>query len=507
MSGAVLEARGLTKRFPGVLALDDVSMRLRSGSIHALLGENGAGKSTLIKILTGVHPANAGDVLLHGKVVDIPGIRAASELGIGVVHQERHLIPGFSIAENIMLDRLGPRPTSYVDYDRVKKEATRWLREMGLDLSPSLPVSRLSVAQVQLVEIAKALSLRSRVLFLDEPTASLTPLEADKLFLLLRKLRDDGRTLVFVSHKLEEVQEICDEVTVLRDGRNACPSKSLEGLNRNDLVQLMIGRSERMQVWQQRDHSDRDTVLELDRVATKAGHRDISFALRRGEVLGLYGLVGAGRTELAKAIIGDGRVTGGTVSVAGSPVTIRSVAQALHDHKIGYVSEDRKNEGLILIHSVLDNTGITLWRRLSGRLGWLRDITMRKHTEPVISRLDVRTPSLSQIVENLSGGNQQKISVAKWLAAKVDILIIDEPTVGIDINSKAYIHELIRDLAGTGTSILLITSDMPEMVAVADRILVMAEFAIQGEITNSRDYDSVSKEIMSYIHSAPETVE
>ncbi len=500
MSSIVLETRNLTKRFPGVLALDNVSMSVRSGTIHALLGENGAGKSTLIKVLTGVHPPDGGKILLEGAPVTLASIRAASEHGIGVVHQERHLIPGFSVGENIMLDRLGPRALSRVNFAKLYAEAAKWLGEMGLEIDPATPAGSLSVAQSQLVEIAKALSLQSRVLFMDEPTASLTPHEARGLFELLRKLRDQGRAIVFVSHKLEEIMQLCDTVTVLRDGRNACDSKNLAGLMRDDLVQMMIGRSERIPVWKQRDHSGREAALELRDVFSADGHRSISFTLRQGEVLGFYGLVGSGRTELAKAIFGDRKITSGQVLVDNKPVNIRNVPQALYSHKIGYVSEDRKGEGLILIHSVLDNAGITVWRRLKNAFGILTDGAVSKHTGPVIEKLEVRTPSLSQTISNLSGGNQQKISVAKWLAANVKVLIIDEPTVGVDIKTKAYIHELIRDLSENGTSILLITSDMPEMVAVADRILVMDDFALCGEIVNSRDYTSVSRQIMSHIH-------
>lgn len=496
----VCEARNLTKLFPGVKALEDVTIRLKRGSIHALLGENGAGKSTLIKILTGVLQPNAGDVILNGASVTIADPRAAAKLGIGVVHQERHLIPRFSIAENIMLDRLGDKATSLVDFEAVNAEAAKWLKVLDLDLDPRTPVNRLSVAQMQQVEVAKALSLQSQVLLMDEPTASLTPHETENLFALLKRLRDDGVTIVFVSHKLEEVLSICDSVTVLRDGRNACDSKSLKGVTRADLVQMMIGRSEQIPDWAPRDRSGENPVLELRDVCSDQGHEDINLILRKGEVLGLYGLVGAGRSELAKTIIGHFRVTSGAVLINGKAAEISSVSDALNTYSIGYVSEDRKTEGLVLIHSVIDNAGITTWQRLSNAFGLLTNAKVKKHVTPVITKLEVKTPSLDQYVNNLSGGNQQKVSVGKWLAANVEILIIDEPTVGIDIKTKAYIHELIRDLSDGGTSILLITSDMPEMITVADRILVVDQYRIHGEIINDRDYDRVSAEIMSYIH-------
>ncbi|MBA3518162.1 MAG: sugar ABC transporter ATP-binding protein [Rhizobiales bacterium] len=499
-SAFALEARHVTKTFPGVKALQDVSIRLRRGSIHALLGENGAGKSTLIKVITGVHQPDTGEILLDGVPTQIRNAHHGSSLGVSVVHQERHLVPRFSIGENIMLDRLATGPLGTVDYQSVHREASKWLAVLGLDLDPRTLVYRLSVAQMQLVEVAKALSHESRVLLMDEPTASLTPHETDTLFALLRKLRDSGVTIVFVSHKLEEVLDICDHVTVLRDGRNACESQPMAEMTRQDLVRLMIGRSEQIPDWTARSLAAAEPVLELRAVATELGHRDIDLTLRRGEILGLYGLVGAGRSELAKSIIGLFRVTAGEIRVRGQPARIDSVATARDRYRIGYVSEDRKGEGLILMHSVLENAGITVWRRLASSLGFLTDRAVRGAVEPAIRKLEVRTPSLDQIVNNLSGGNQQKVSVAKWIAAGVEILIVDEPSVGIDIKTKAYIHTLLRELTDAGTSILLITSDMPEMITLADRIAVLDEYRLKGEFANARDYEKMSAEIMRLIH-------
>jgi ribose transport system ATP-binding protein len=499
-SDAVFQARGVSKFFPGVKALEGVSITLAKGSIHALLGENGAGKSTLIKLITGVYRPDEGELFVDGKGVQFTSTRDAMKAGIGVVHQERNLIPRFSVGENIMLERLSGRLLKPIDYAEINREARRWLEVLGLDLDPALPVSQLSVAKMQLVEIAKALSLRSHVLLLDEPTASLTPHETVALFALLKKLRDEGVSIIFVSHKLEEVQEICDQVTVLRDGRNACESQSIVGLGRQDLVRLMIGRSEQIPNWRARDFSSAPPVLELEGIATPLGHRDISVTVRRGEIVGLYGLVGAGRSELAKSIMGLFPATAGTIRLDGKPVVIGSVGEAIHTHKLGYVSEDRKQEGLILLHSVLDNAGITLWRKLAKFGGFLTDQTVRNSAEPYIRKLEVRTPSLGQLVGNLSGGNQQKISVAKWLAAGVRLLIVDEPSVGIDIKTKAYLHELLRELSDSGTAVLLITSDMPEMITLADRIVVMNGYRLAGEVANTRDYKVVSEGIMNLIH-------
>ncbi|MCA3437060.1 MAG: sugar ABC transporter ATP-binding protein [Rhodobacter sp.] len=495
-----LQVSHVSKSFPGVRALHDVSMTMTAGSVHALLGENGAGKSTLIKIVTGICKPDSGTVSMNGATVRFANPRQAAAGGLGVVHQERNLVTRFSVGENILLDRLGNRALSLVDYTSLHREAEKWLKLLDLDVDPRTIVSRLSVAQMQLVEIGKALSLQSRVLLLDEPTASLTPNESKVLFRVLRRLRDDGVAIGFVSHKLEEVFDICDRVTVLRDGRNACDSAGLSQLDRNDVVQMMIGRAERITTRAPRPGTDAAPYLELRGYGSGAGHRDINLTVRPGEIVGLYGLVGAGRSELARAILGLSKQVAGEVRVLGRAVHISSVAQALHHHGIGYVSEDRKAEGLILMHSVLANGGITIWRKLANALGLLRDTTIAARVGPVLTRLEVKTPSVHQITGNLSGGNQQKVSVAKWLAAGVRLLIIDEPSVGIDIKTKAYLHDLIHELAEQGTAILLITSDMPEMIDVADRILVMDGYRIKGEVGNDRSYDPVSRAIMGLIH-------
>jgi ribose transport system ATP-binding protein len=496
----VFEVRDVEKAFPGVLALKGVNMSLLPGSIHALLGENGAGKSTLIKVITGVHQPTAGSIHLDGVQTVFASPRDAIARGVGVVHQERNLFPRFSVAENIFLEQLSASYLKPVDYARLNREARPWLEALELDIDPATPVSDLSAARMQLVEIAKALSLRSRVLLLDEPTSSLTSSEADLLFTILRRLRDDGTSLVFVSHKLEEVQEICDRVTVLRDGANACDSLPMEGVDRNRLVQMMIGRAEGIASWRRRETRSHPEALGLSDVSTPFGHVQVSLSVRKGEIVGLYGLVGAGRTELAKAIMGKFPVTGGEIRVDGTPVRIGSVAEAVHRHRIGYISEDRKNEGLILLHSVLANSGVPIWRNLSRLFGTLTDGRVRDEVIPYLRKLEVKTPSLAQSTVNLSGGNQQKISVAKWLAAGVPCLIVDEPSVGIDIKTKAYLHELLRELAGKGTAILLISSDMPEMIALADRIVVMDDYRITGEVENTGVYADMSHRIMDLIH-------
>ncbi|MBN8995010.1 MAG: sugar ABC transporter ATP-binding protein [Rhizobiales bacterium] len=499
-----LAIENVSKSFPGVRALDGVSLNLKGGEIHALMGENGAGKSTLIKIITGVHRPDSGRVLLDGKPVEFPTPRAALAAGIGAVHQERNLIPRFSVGENIMLERL-PVKGGLVDYEAVHREARRFLDMLDRGIDTRVEVRTLSVAQMQIVEIAKALSLEARVLLLDEPTASITEHETAALFTLLRKLKSEGVAIVFVSHKLEEVFAIADRVTVLRDGRIAAANEPMSEMTRQRLVTLMVGREERVAQIRARPSGASEVVLEARGLATSFGHRDVSFELHRGEILGLYGLVGAGRSELARTLFGGGEITGGELRVNGRPVRIASMHEALGRYRMGYISEDRKQEGLILMHSVRENIAITIWRKLAGALGLVAPRSEARAVMPFVKRLEVRTPSINQTVGNLSGGNQQKVSIAKWLAAEAQILVIDEPTVGIDIKTKTYIHELIGEIAAEGVSVLLISSDMPEMITLADRILVMHGFRIVGEVENDHRYETTSKAIMSRIHRVEET--
>jgi ribose transport system ATP-binding protein len=494
-----LALESVSKSFPGVQALDGVSLDLKAGEIHALMGENGAGKSTLIKIVTGLLRPDSGRVLLNGRPVAFGSPRDALREGVSAVHQERNLIPRFSVGENILLERL-PIRNGLVDYGAVEREARRYLELLDPGIDPRAEVRSLSVAQMQIVEIAKALSLEAKILLLDEPTASITEHETAALFTLLRKLRDDGVAIVFVSHKLEEVFAIADRVTVLRDGKNVAKGARLSEMTRQTLVSLMIGRAERVAQMGERKVDLARVALEARGLSTARGHHEITFSLHHGEILGLYGLVGAGRSELAHAILGAGRILAGELLIRGRPVRIRDVHDAATRFRIGYVSEDRKQEGLILMHSITRNVAITIWRRLANALGLINPRGETRAVAPLVERLDVRTPSLGQIVGNLSGGNQQKVSIAKWLAAKSEILIIDEPTVGIDIKTKTYLHELIGEIAREGASVLLISSDMAEMITLADRILVMHGFRLVGEVANDHRYETTSKAIMGCIH-------
>lgn len=495
----LLEMRGICKAFPGVQALDAVSLTLNAGEVLALLGENGAGKSTLIKVLTGLYHAEAGSIIVNGTEVHFASPREAHASGIAHVPQERNLIPRFSVGENIMLEAL-PRRGLAIDYDAVHREAQKWLDMLHVPIDSRTSVSDLSVAQMQLVEIARAISRQGRILVLDEPTASITPHETGVLFDLLRQLRDQGVGIIFVSHKLEEVFELCDTIMVLRDGRNVGEKTPVNEIDREALITRMVGRAQVAHELPPREQPPGAPALELRAVTTSSGASNVALTVHRGEILGLYGLVGAGRSELARSIIGVDRVVSGEILVDGKAARIRSAGEALDRYGIGYVSENRKEEGLILLHSVMSNVSITIWKRLQNLLGWVGSGVERAAVQPYVEKLDVKTPSLATVVGSLSGGNQQKVSLAKWLSAGVKVLIIDEPTVGIDVRTKSNLHDLIWDLAGNGMAVVLITSDMPEMVRLADRIVVMRAGRITGELKNSHEYAEVSQQIMGFIH-------
>ena len=500
--GAVFEITGISKAFGGIAALDQASLRLSGGEIHALIGENGAGKSTLINIATGVYAPDLGQVLLDQAPLELSGPKSAAEHGIAVVHQERNLVGAFSVAENLFLGHQ-PRSRGVVSYRRMFGDARPWLREVGLDVDPSTEARQLSPGQAQLLEIARALSARCRVLFLDEPTSSISETDSEHLFAILRGLRDRGTAIVFVSHKLEEVYGLCDRVTVLRDGRNVVTGRRLADISRADIVRAMVGRESQAPAAASRQREAGAARLMLAGVATEYGHEDVDLTVHAGEIVGLYGLVGAGRTELARCLVGLGRITGGTVSIDGARARVRNPYDALRRYSLGYVSEDRKGEGLILGHSISRNVGITIWDRVSGRLGRISERAVRPAVTRQAENLRIKMNSLSQAVARLSGGNQQKVSLAKWLAAETDILLLDEPTVGVDVGAKAEVHGLVRGLADQGKAILLISSDLREVVQLADRIVVMGNFRLLGEIQNTGDYTSISKAIMERITGAP----
>lgn len=495
-----LEIVNLRKTFPGVIALADANLVVEAGSVHALMGENGAGKSTLIKIVTGVQSADSGRLLLGGQPVSFANPLEALSAGVGVVHQERNVVREFTVGENIALSAM-PRRSGLVDWAEVWREARRCLDMLDLDIDPRTPMRELSAAQTQLVEIARGLYRSAKVLLLDEPTASLSNDEAERLYRVVGQLRSEGTAILLVSHKLDEVFAHCDAITVLRDGSTVMPSQPIAETSRDAVVAKMVGRTlADLEVEARPVDRTVTPALELVDVSTGAGHRKISLTVHPGEVLGMYGLVGAGRTELARAILGLDRVTGGEVRVEGKTVRIRSVRDALRRFRIGYVTENRKEEGVFLLQSITRNIAVTIWSDLSKLLGFVSGRRERAAVGDYVDALDIKISSQEQLAGQLSGGNQQKVSLAKWLAARTRVLIVDEPTVGIDVRTKRAFYELLWHLADDGMAILLISSDLAEMVTLADRIVVMDRFIVRGAVENTHDYPSMSAEVMTHIH-------
>jgi len=496
----VLELKNISKSFPGVKALDNVSLTLNKGEVLALMGENGAGKSTLIKIITGVYTPDEGSILLNGENITFSNPHEPIHQGINVVHQERNLVPTFTVAENILLERITKKSFSMIDKNQLYKDAQQYIDMVGLNVSPETNVETLSAGQKQLIEIAKALSSNAKILLLDEPTASISLKEANKLIDTVRELQKQGVSFIYVSHKLEEIFQISSSVTVLRDGKNAGPKSSIKELNRDSLISMMVGRKENKLSFPIKEmKKDSEIVLKVKDLRSNESYKKKSFQLAKGEILGWYGLVGSGRTELARVLTGIDPATSGDIEIKGKKVKINSVSDALNKYKIAYISENRKEEGLFLMHPIFNNVAASIWNRIRNRFFTLSMNTEKMIAEEYKSKLEIKTPSVLQIVGNLSGGNQQKVSIAKGLSTEPEILIFDEPTVGIDVKTKAEIHQLIWDLAESGKSVIVISSDMPEIIQLVDRILVFRNEEISGEIVNNKNYDVMSKEIMEKI--------
>jgi ribose transport system ATP-binding protein len=479
-----------------VAALTDVSVDIRPGEVHALVGENGAGKSTLMRVMCGILRPDSGRMTLDDRPLVLEDYHDAIRNRISTVHQEIQVVPLASVAENIMLDKLALfRRGPFLSWRRLEEEAGRYMEMVGLSMPARTPAGALSAAQKQLASIARALSSGARVLLLDEPTSSLTQREAATLFALLRRLKAEGVAIVFVTHKLEEVLGLCDAVTVLRDGR-LIGTRPRSELDRDAIVEMMIGRAMVDRHRGLLPRREGGPVLEVKKLRSEF-FDGLDLVLWPGEILGLYGLVGSGRTELAKTLIGEYPHTGGEIRVKGKPASIRSVHDALHRYGIGYVSENRKEDGLILPASVTTNIAITIWPKLSTLVpGFFNPRREVERSREMIGRLEIRTPSPDQAVMNLSGGNQQKVSIAKWLTAGCDILIIDEPTVGVDVGAKAYIHELIWRMASEeGKSVILISSDMPEMISLARRILVFKQFRVAAELSDLNSAELANEEV------------
>ena len=479
----LVRMQGIDKSFPGVQALKDAQFELRPGEVHALVGENGAGKSTLMKVLTGIYSRDAGTIEYKGQHVEIPNPRAGRDLGISMIHQELVLAPHLTVAQNIYLGREARGRLSFMTNDKRQVEQTEALIEqLHLKLDPTAKVMDLKVAQQQMVEIAKALSLDAAVLIMDEPTAALTTTEIDELFRIIRALREQGVGIVHISHRLEELRQISDRVTVMRDGRHVATVET-ESVSIDEIISMMVGRT----IFEEAPHvpdtnGDADVVLDLRGLTREPAVSDASFQLRRGEILGVAGLVGAGRTELARLIFGADHKDSGEVLVNGKSVDISSPADAVA-LGISYLSEDRKRHGLTLGLDVEHNVALASFRRFLKALGQIDTRATREVAIRRVEELDIKTPSIKQKARNLSGGTQQKVVVAKWLTAETDILIFDEPTRGIDVGAKQEIYHLLNQLAAEGKSILMISSELPEILRMSHRILVMCEGRLTGELS------------------------
>jgi ABC-type sugar transport system ATPase subunit len=488
-SDILLEANGIAKAFPGVRALDGVSVRVRRGRLLALLGENGAGKSTLMNILAGVFPPDSGSIHVSGHAVTFANPRAAQAAGIGIVFQELNLIPHLSVAENIYLGREPHTRFGFIDYERLNADAATLLKRLDLHVAPETLVTELRVGQQQLVEIARALSEDARVLILDEPTSSLSAHEVDVLFGVIAELKSRGVALIYITHKFEELARVCDDVVVMRDGR-VVGGGAFGELSRDAIVRLMAGR-EAKEVFQKAQVTPGDELLRVDGLTLPShvpGRRplvdNLSLSLRRGEVLGIFGLVGAGRTELLETLFGlhPHRATGRT-TMEGRTVEFTSPADAIAAG-LALAPEDRKRDGLVLPMSVAANASLaSLDHTLRG--GLVNTAREAEHVSPYIERFRVKTPSLAQLIVNLSGGNQQKVILAKWLATGPKVLLLDEPTRGIDVNAKREIYAFIDELARSGLGLIVVSSELPEVLALSDRVLVMCEGRKTAELTRA----------------------
>ena len=469
----------ISKRFPGAQALSDVSLEIAAGSCHALCGENGAGKSTLGKILAGIHAPDGGRVFVHGKEVRFASPRDALAAGVGMVHQELAFCDNLSVAENLCLSDL-PSRGGLVARDEMAQRSRAMLAETGTELDVGRPFGELAIGQRQMVQIAAAVGGGATIIVFDEPTSSLSQVEAERLFELIGRLKARGVTCIYVSHRMPEIFQLCDAVTVLRDGRHVI-TRPIEGLTEADLVQAMIGRPLAEYFPRHSDAHGGDELLRVEGLTVPGKFEDVSFSLHAGEIVGLAGLMGAGRSEVAAALFGIDRPTRGRIFVRGKEVKIESPAQAI-GLGLGLVPEDRKKQGLVLSASGLHNTSLPILPSLS-RLRWIRRARERSVAREYFERMRVRTPSMDAVVAGLSGGNQQKIVLAKWLAAGSRLLILDEPTRGVDVGAKAEIHALIGELAERGAAILVISSELPEVLSLSERIIVLRSGRVAGELT------------------------
>ncbi|HDP6592664.1 TPA: sugar ABC transporter ATP-binding protein [Escherichia coli] len=494
MSETFLQMKHITKRFPGVLALNDVQFSLRRGEVHALLGENGAGKSTLMKILSGVYQPDEGEIIFEDKPVSFSDPLSAQNVGITIIHQEFNLFPELTVEENIFIGREFCKKNRWRLDEKQQRQATiEILQKLNLAIKPDTLVADLTVAQQQMVEIAKAISVNARILIMDEPTAALTETEIESLFRVTRLLKEQGTGIVYISHRLEELALIADRATVMRDGQYIS-TVDYECVKISDLIAMMVGR-DLGNIYPRREAlQQRIPVLEVNGLTRKGVLNDINFTLYRGEILGFAGLMGAGRTELARAIFGADSIDSGTLKLNGKETVIKDISDAIQQG-ISYLTEDRKKEGLALNLSVERNIMLGNYPEYSDRFGNVDSRRCQQTSEEQVKALRIKTPNLEQAALNLSGGNQQKIIIARWVCKDTDILIFDEPTRGIDVGAKLEIYELMNRLVAKGKSIIMISSELPEVLGICDRILVMRSGRITGELSAK---EATQEKIMQY---------
>jgi len=474
----VLNMQKIRKTFPGVLALDGVSFELRKGEVHVLLGENGAGKSTLVKILSGAHQKSGGEITLFGNPVNIESPKHAQKLGIGIIYQELNLISSLTAAENIFLGRERTNALGLIDTQALLSSARNILASIGLRIDINQPIRTFGIAQRQMIEVAKALSLDARILIMDEPTSALSETEIKQLFNVIRRLKERDVSIIYISHRLQEIFDIGDRVTVLRDGK-LVGTRIVSETSHSELVKMMVNRELKEQ-YPRHGTTVGEEILRVKNLNRKGALLDISFSLHRGEILGISGLLGSGRTELARAIFGADKIDSGEVIIRGERRKINSPRTAVK-LGLGFLTEDRKSHGLVLTLSVKDNVTLSSLDLFS-RLGFISKKREEREAESFIQQLRIKTPGHAQKVLNLSGGNQQKVVLAKWLSSKSDIFIFDEPTRGIDVGSKVEIYQLMNQLTAEGAAIIMISSELLEVLGMSDRILVMHQNRIAGEL-------------------------
>ena len=479
-----LEMVGITKEFPGVKALDDVNLRIRPHSIHALMGENGAGKSTLMKCLFGIYNKDAGKIYLDGQEINFKNSKEALEYGVSMVHQELNQVLQRNVMDNIWLGRY-PKKGIFIDEEKMYNDTKKIFEDLDINIDPRVKVEKLSVSQMQMLEIAKAVSYKSKVLILDEPTSSLTENEVNHLFRIVRKLKDQGIGIVYISHKMEEITALCDEITILRDGKWIATEK-VEGMSTNHVINLMVGRDLTSR-FPEKDNVPKEVIMEVNNLTAKVQPSivDVSFNLHKGEILGIAGLVGAKRTEIVETIFGMRQIESGEIIINEKKVNIRNPKEAT-DNGLALITEERRTTGIFSMLDIKFNSIISNVKSYKGFAGLLDDSKIEKDTQWVIDSMRVKTPSQKTQIGSLSGGNQQKVIIGRWLLTEPDILLMDEPTRGIDVGAKFEIYQLMINLANKDKGVIMISSEMPELLGVTDRILVMSNGRVAG-IVNTKE--------------------